>query len=291
MASQASKQLEPWCNLNGKVVLVTGASSGLGWEFCLDLARAQCRIVAAARWTDRLKTLCDQINQPSFLSSCGPSKMAHDHDEIRAVAIELDVTSNGQTIEVAVQKAWEAFGHIDALINNAGVRGSVSSSLELSEEEWNNTTTTNITGAWLVSKYVGKCMRDGGRGGSIINISSIQGLNRIQIPGALAYASSKGAMHILTKTMALEMGKHNIRVNAIAAGLFRSEFTESLFQKDWLNNVALRTIPLRTWGESDPALTSIIRYSIHDSSDYVSGNIFIVDAGYTLPGIPIFSSL
>ncbi|KAG5556008.1 hypothetical protein RHGRI_006592 [Rhododendron griersonianum] len=206
MASQASKQLEPWCNLNGKVVLVTGASAGLGREFCLDLARARCRIVAAARRTDRLKNLCDQINQPSFLSSRGPSSstMAHDHDEVRAVAVELDVTSNGQAIEVAVQKAWEAFGHIDALINNAGVRG-----------------------AWLVSKYVGKCMRDGGRGGSIINISSIVGLNRIQLPGGLAYASSKGAMHILTKTMALEMGKHNIRVNAIAAGLFRSEITES----------------------------------------------------------------
>ncbi|KAI8562533.1 hypothetical protein RHMOL_Rhmol03G0043100 [Rhododendron molle] len=204
MASQASKQLEPWCNLNGKVVLVTGASAGLGREFCLDLARARCRIVAAARRTGRLKTLCDQINQPSFLSSRGSSSnMAHDHDEVRAVAVELDVTSNGQTIEAAVQKAWEAFGHIDALINNAGVRGSVSSSLELSEEEWNNTTTTNITGAWLVSKYVGKCMRDGGRGGSIINISSIQGLNRIQIPGALAYASSKGAMHILTKARTL----------------------------------------------------------------------------------------
>ncbi|KAF7147559.1 hypothetical protein RHSIM_Rhsim03G0036300 [Rhododendron simsii] len=248
--------------------------------------------VAAARRTDSLKTLCDQINEPSFLSTRGgPATMARENDEVRAVAIELDVTSNGQTIEVAVQKAWEAFGHIDALINNAGVRGSVSSSLELSEEEWNNTMTTNITGAWLVAKYVGKCMRDGGRGGSIINISSIQGLNRIQIPGALAYASSKGAMHILTKTMALEMGKHNIRVNAIAAGLFRSEFTESLFQKDWLNNVALRTVPLPASGEADPALTSVIRYLIHDSSDYGSGNIFIVDAGYIIPGIPIFSSL
>ncbi|KAH7854699.1 hypothetical protein Vadar_016886 [Vaccinium darrowii] len=293
MASQVSNQLEPWGNLNGKVVLVTGASSGLGREFCLDLARVGCKIVVAARRTDRLKTLCDQINKPNFLLSYGPSKMSHDHNhnEVRAAAVELDVTSNGQTIEVAVEKAWKAFGHIDALINNAGVRGSVNSSFELSEEEWNSTMRTNITGVWLVSKYVGKCMRDRGRGGSIINISSIQGLNRIQIPGALAYSSSKGAMHILTKTMALEMGKHNIRVNAIAAGIFRSEITESLFQKYWLQNVALRTMPLQTWGEADPALTSIIRYLINDSTNYVSGNIFIVDAGYTLPGIPIFSSL
>ncbi|KAH7854763.1 hypothetical protein Vadar_017527 [Vaccinium darrowii] len=217
-----------------------------------------------------IDALINNAGVRDFLLSCGPSTMAHDHDldGVRAVAIELDVTSNGQTIEVAMLKAWEVFGHIDVLINNAGVRA-----------------------AWLVSKYVGKCMRDGGRGGSIINISSNAGLHRVQILGAVAYASSKGAIHILTKTMALEMGKWNIRVNAIAAGIFRSEITESLFQKYWLQNVALRTIPLKTWGESDPALTSIIRYLIHDSSDYISGNIFIVDAEYTLPGIPIFSSL
>jgi NAD(P)-dependent dehydrogenase (short-subunit alcohol dehydrogenase family) len=91
--------------------------------------------------------------------------------------------------------------------------------------------------------------------------------------------------------MAVELGVSKIRVNSISPGLFKSEITQGLMQKDWLDNVAKRTVPLRTFGTSDPALTSLVRYLIHDSSAYVSGNIFIVDAGATLPGVPIFSSL
>lgn len=102
--------MEPWKELSGKVVMVTGASSGIGLEFCLDLAKAGCRIVAAARRVDKLKSLCDQINSISE----GPR---------RAITIELDVAADGATIESAVQTAWDAFGRIDALVNNAGVRG------------------------------------------------------------------------------------------------------------------------------------------------------------------------
>uniref|UniRef100_A0A151SQY7 Carbonyl reductase [NADPH] 2 n=2 Tax=Cajanus cajan TaxID=3821 RepID=A0A151SQY7_CAJCA len=91
--------------------------------------------------------------------------------------------------------------------------------------------------------------------------------------------------------MALELGVHKIRVNSISPGIFKSEITEKLMQKPWLNNVTMKTVPLRTLGTSDPALTSLARYLIHDSSAYVSGNIFIVDAGATLPGVPIYSSL
>lgn len=272
-----AKQLEPWHDLAGKVVLVTGASAGIGRDFCLDLARAGCFVIAAARRVDRLQSLCDEINGKE--------------GSLRAVAVELDVAADGGAIEKYVQKAWEAFGHIDALINNAGVRGNVSSPLELTEEEWNNVFKTNINGTWLVSKYVCKLMRDSKRKGSIINISSIAGLERGQLPGGTAYACSKAGVNMLTKVMALELGAHKIRVNSISPGLFKSEITENLMKKDWLNNVAMRTVPLREWGTSNPALTSIARYLIHDSSEYVTGNIFIADAGATLPGFPIYSSL
>ncbi|KAM5574921.1 hypothetical protein ABKV19_014062 [Rosa sericea] len=281
MAKQVSDHLEPWRDLPDKVVMVTGASSGLGRDFCLDLAKAGCRIVAAARRVDRLQSICDEINQ---LSTTAPPQP-------RAVAVELDVSADGSAIQKSVQKAWDAFGRIDALINNAGVRGNVASPLELSEEEWNSTFKTNLTGTWLVSKYVALCMRDADMGGSIINISSIAGLNRGYLPGGLAYNCSKAGVNTMSKVMAVELGAHKIRVNAISPGLFRSEITEGLMQKDWLHNVAMRTVPLRTFGTSDPALTSLVRYLIHDSSEYVSGNIYIVDAGSTLPGVPIFSSL
>ncbi|XP_019242337.1 PREDICTED: uncharacterized protein LOC109222431 isoform X2 [Nicotiana attenuata] len=166
--SNIADHLEPWRQLQGKVVFVTGASAGLGREFCLDLARAGCKVVAAARRADRLKSLCDEIN---IMASSNTHL-------VRAVAIELDITADGPTIEASVKKAWDAFGYVDALINNAGVRGS-----------------------WLVSKYVGRYMKAAKRGGSIINISSAAGLNRVLFRGGIAYISSKAAMDSITKVM------------------------------------------------------------------------------------------
>lgn len=267
--------------------MVTGASSGLGREFCLDLAKAGCKIIAAARRIDRLQSLCEEINRLNVSSS---SSVAADTGP-RAVAVELDVSADGKSIEKSVKNAWDSFGFIDALVNNAGFRGTVKTSLELSEEEWDQVMGTNLKGSWLVSKYVCTHMRDSKRGGSVISISSISGIERGQLPGGLAYAASKAGINTLTKVMALELGPHNIRVNSIAPGLFKSEITEGLMQKDWLNTVAFKTTPLRTFGTSDPALTTLIRYLVDDSSRYVSGNIYIVDAGATLPGFPIFSSL
>ncbi|GMY19617.1 3-oxoacyl-[acyl-carrier-protein] reductase fabg [Fagus crenata] len=280
--------LESWEEeLKGKVVLVTGASSGLGRDFCLDLAKAGCKIIAAARRVDRLQSLCHQINHLSSSAESNPTSSSSP----RAVALELDVCADGPTIEKSIQKGWDAFGHIDALVNNAGVRGNVRSPLELSEEEWNHVMKTNLTGTWLVSKYVAIRMRDAERGGSIINISSVAGLNRGHLPGAAAYSSSKAGLNTLTKVMALELGVYKIRVNSISPGIFKSEITQGLLQKKWLHNVVKKTVPLGEHGTSDPALTSLIRYLVHGSSEYVSGNIFIVDAGATLPGVPIFSSL
>ncbi|GMY19574.1 3-oxoacyl-[acyl-carrier-protein] reductase FabG-like [Fagus crenata] len=280
--------LESWEEeLKGKVVLVTGASSGLGRDFCLDLAKAGCKIIAAARRVDRLQSLCHQINHLSSSSESDPTNSSSP----RAVALELDVCADGPTIEKSIQKGWDAFGHIDALVNNAGVRGNVRTALELPEEEWDSVMNTNLTGTWLVSKYVAKHMCDAERGGSIINISSVAGLNRGQLPGGAAYATSKAGVNTLTRVMAVEMGPHKIRVNSISPGLFKSEITEGLMQKDWLNKVMKKTVPLRDYGTSNPALTSLVRYLLHDSSEYVSGNMFIVDAGVMLPGVPIYSSI
>ncbi|KAF3663875.1 hypothetical protein BC332_31069 [Capsicum chinense] len=271
--------MEPWNDLSGKVVMVTGASSGIGLEFCLNLAKVDCRIIAAARRVDRLKSLCNQIN-----SNCeGPP---------HAIAVQLDVAADAATIESAVQTAWDAFGRIDVLINNAGVRGSVSSSVELLEEEWNHTYNTNLRGAWMVSKYVCRRMSNAKqRGGSVINITSMAGLNRVVVPGTLAYASSKMALDMVTKIMAIELGVDNIRVNSISPGIVKSEITETLIKQKWFHEFLFRTLPIRHLGTTDPGLTSLVRYLIHDSSEYVTGNVFIVDGGATLPGVPIFSSL
>lgn len=285
--SGAPSNLEPWLRLDNKVVMVTGASSGIGRDFCLDLAKAGCRIIAAARRVDRLRSLCTEIN--NWLGSSASDDPGR--DQPRAMAVELDISATGPVIEASVQKAWDAFGRIDVLINNAGVRGSIHTPLDLAEKEWDDIIQTNLTGTWLVSKYVCTHMRDAECGGSVIIISSIAGLNRGQLPGGLAYVCSKTAVNSMTKVMALELGAYKIRVNSISPGLFKSEITQGLVEKEWLKKVEWRTIPLRTSGTTDPALTSLLRYLIHDSSEYVTGNLFIVDSGVTLPGVPIFSSL
>ncbi|KAK1420731.1 hypothetical protein QVD17_22558 [Tagetes erecta] len=254
----ASSDFMPWDDLSGKVVMVTGASSGIGREFCIDRSGK------------------------SWLQNCCGSTAG------RSPSVFI---ANAPAVEASIKTAWDAFGRIDVLINNAGIRGNVLSSLELSEEEWNNTIRTNLTGTWLVSKYVCSYMRDASQGGSVINISSISGVGRSEYHGALAYSSSKAGVVTLTKAMAMEMGAFNINVNCICPGLFRSEITENLIKTDRLSKVVKKIIPLRTLSTVDPALTQLVRYLIHDSSKYINGNVFIVDGGTTLPGVPLYSSL
>ncbi|KAI3677988.1 hypothetical protein L6452_37265 [Arctium lappa] len=290
MTSQVERVLEPWHDLTGKVVFVTGASSGIGKEFCLDLAKAGCKIIACARRMDLLKSLCDEINGMT-ISTGSESKSKTESVAVRAFAVQLDVSADEVTIKAAVQKAWEAFGHIDALINNAGISGQPRNPLDFEEGDWNYIYRTNLTGTWLVAKHVCIHMRNAKQGGSVINISSIAGTNRVFLPGGVAYASSKAAVNTMTKVMAMELGINNIRVNCINPGIFRTEITQGLVDKDWFNNVTLRTVPLKTLGTINPALTSLARYLIHDSSVYVTGSCFIADAGTSLATIPIFSSL
>jgi short chain dehydrogenase len=118
MASRSNQNFEtcaPWKSLEGKVVLVTGASSGIGKEICLDLARAGCQVVAAARRVDQLKKLCDEIN--------GWGSASKATSPARAVGVWMDVSKEEGIIAEAVKRAWDSFGRIDALVNNAGIRG------------------------------------------------------------------------------------------------------------------------------------------------------------------------
>ncbi|KAJ4843202.1 hypothetical protein Tsubulata_011397 [Turnera subulata] len=218
--------------------------------------RAGCRIVAAARRSDRLKSLWDEINQQAAAND--PSAA-----QPRAVAVQLDLSL------LCLDSAW-----------------TVKNPLELPEEEWNQVMWTNLRGSWLVAKHVCIHMHGAKRGGSVINFSSLDGLNHGHLPGALAYAASKSGINTMTKVMAMELGVFNIRVNAIAPGLFKSKITQDLWKKDWFAKIE-STMPLGTFGAIDLGLTSLARYLIHDSSQYVSGNIFLAEAGSTLQCVPL----
>ncbi|XP_024357149.1 uncharacterized protein [Physcomitrium patens] len=271
--------------LEGKVALITGASSGLGREFALSLSKNGANVILAARRKNLLDSLCDEINALANQSEGKGPRSG------KAVAIELDVSASEPVIDAAVEKAWAALGYIDVLVNNAGLRGPVRTPIDQEEHEWNAIFNTNLRGTWLMSKAVSKRLVAAKRGGSIINISSIGGIERGLLPGGLAYSTSKAAVIHLSKIMAMELGHHNIRTNAIAAGLFKSEITNDLFQKEWLHKVATKIVPAGKWGAVDPDLTSLVILLASDDSQYITGNTFIVDGGQSLPGLPIWSSL
>ncbi|EFJ35590.1 hypothetical protein SELMODRAFT_80710, partial [Selaginella moellendorffii] len=221
-----------------------------------------------------------------------------------ARAVELDVSASERSIDAAIDRAWSFFGGVDVLINNAGIRGNslslsrlqipsrpVKSPLELDEEDWNKTFNTNTRGTWLVSKAVARRMVAAKKPGSIINISSSASSGGI-LPGGTAYGSSKAAINRLTQIMALELGKFKIRVNAIAAGIFRSEITEGLLDQAWVHDAAATIVPLRRFGLVSPGLTSLVLILASDEhSSYITGQIYLEDGGHTLPGIQLWSSL
>ncbi|CAM6126096.1 unnamed protein product [Calypogeia fissa] len=267
-------------NLRGKIVLVTGASSGIGRELALALAKAGCYVVAAARRLKNLESLRDEIE--SSASDSGVGKVA---------ILSLDVSADEPAIDAAVETAWNAFGAIDVLINNAGIRGSTKGPTELDEAEWKSIMDTNLKGPWLMSKAVGRRMQAAKRKGSIVTITSTAGLERSLLPGASAYGSSKAGANHLTKYMALELGKDNIRVNAIASGMFNTEITEQLFAKTWMKKAAEKVVPVRRWGVINPDMTSLVFLLCSDYSSYITGNVFTVDGGQSLPSVPIWSSL
>ncbi|KAL3679728.1 hypothetical protein R1sor_022684 [Riccia sorocarpa] len=272
-------------DLSGKVVLVTGASSGIGKELALVLTKHGCSVIATARRLPLLHALQHEANSFSWDESSKlprPGKLS---------ILRLDVSADDAAIDAAADEGWKMFGGIDVLVNNAGVRGPVKSPLDWDEKLWNGTMDTNLRGPWLLTKAVGRRMRAAKRKGSIITVTSTAGLERSLLPGALAYSVSKAGANHLTKVLALEMGKYNIRVNAIAAGMFKSEITNDLFDKPWLPAVAKKIVPVGRWGIINPDLTSLVLLLASDASSYVTGNVFVVDGGQSLASVPVWSSL
>ena len=194
-------------SLAGKRVLVTGASSGFGEHFSRLCSKAGAAVVVAARRTDRLAKLVEDIKAE------GGS----------AVAVELDVRSRDSVVKCFdfIEKTGEVAG---VVINNAGVTVT-RSFLDVSEEDWDFVEGTNLTGAWRVAHEGAKRMKDAGiKGGSIINVASITGIRAGG--GVSPYAAAKAGLIHLTNVMALELARFDIRTNAIAPGWFSTELND-----------------------------------------------------------------
>ena len=253
--------IEELFGLNGRVAVVTGASSGLGVGFARALAQAGANLVLAARRADRLESLAAELREGGA--------------EVLPVA--CDVTDPKQ-VEALKDACLERFGRADILVNNAGTTEIVPAENE-SEEAFLRVLNVNLNGAFYCAQRFGRVMLEAGQG-SIINVASILGLvGSGSIPQA-GYVASKGAVVNLTRELAAQWARRGVRVNGIAPGFFRSEMTEEMFSDERSMSWLRRKTPAGRPGEVKELYGAVI-YLASDASSYVTGQTIAVDGGWT----------
>ncbi|GHE79981.1 short-chain dehydrogenase [Amycolatopsis deserti] len=240
-------------NLDGKVALVTGASSGLGAHTARILAEHGATVIGAARRPERVPR----------------------HDRI--VPLELDITDRAAVRE-AVPRIAGTTGWPDIVVNNAG-GGAVKPALDHTDADWDHALAVNLTGAWTVSTVVAEGLRRLGRPGSIVNVASAAGLN--PVADTAAYGTSKAALIHLTRQLALEWAPLGIRVNAICPGHFPTELNAEFLADERFRERITRRIPLGRLGRLDD-LTGLVLLLASDASAYLTGGVIPLDGGQSL---------
>jgi NAD(P)-dependent dehydrogenase (short-subunit alcohol dehydrogenase family) len=259
MAIADREFLENLFGLDGKVALVTGASSGLGARFAQALALAGARVLVCARRENRLRELVDSIALAGG----------------RAAALRLDVTDEA-AVKEAFDAAEAAFGPVDILVNSAGV-SKTGLATEMSTDDWDAVVGVNLRAVFVVAREGARRMVAQGIAGSIVNIASI--LGSFGAKGEAAYSASKGGVIQLTRSMALELARHGIRVNAIAPGYFVSEMTASYLETEPGARM-IKGIPMRRVGE--PAeLDAALLMLAGAGGSYITGSVVTVDGGHS----------
>jgi NAD(P)-dependent dehydrogenase (short-subunit alcohol dehydrogenase family) len=244
-------------SLEGRVAIVTGASSGLGRRFCEVLVEAGAQVVAAARRLDRLEDL------------------ARERDRIHP--FQMDVT-DAEGRELLVAHAIERHGTVDILVNNAGLGSSEPGETE-PVDQFERLLDVNLTAVFAMAQLAGRQMIEQRRG-SIINLASIFGLVSAAPLKQASYAASKGGVVNLTRQLGTEWARKGVRVNAIAPGFFPSEMTEDLWSEERALAWMRRMSPLGRTGESEE-LDGALLLLAGDAGSYITGQTIAVDGGWT----------
>jgi gluconate 5-dehydrogenase len=247
-------------DLTGKVAVITGASSGIGFHIARELSDQGADVAILSRRMDNLEALAEEI------ASKGG----------KALPVKCDVTNEAEVIE-AVNKVIGKFGKIDILFNNAGIATATPvDATDLSS--WNQVLNTNLNGVFLMTKHVVKHMKER-KYGRIINTSSIYGLIGDKFIPVHAYEATKGAIISLTRGLAASWGQFGITVNAIGPSLFETEMTKNtLFaQQEWMK-LYVTNCPMGRPGKIEE-LTGAVVYFASDASGYTTGQTLFVDGG------------
>jgi NAD(P)-dependent dehydrogenase (short-subunit alcohol dehydrogenase family) len=244
-------------SLEGKVAVVTGASSGLGVAFATGLASAGADIAICARRADRLKDTQRVVQESGR----------------RCVSVEADVARPEDCRRVVAQ-ALDELGHVDVLVNNAGV-GTAVPALREDPEEFRRVVDVNLNGSYFMAQACADAMRRSG-GGSIVNVGSILGSTSAGLPQA-DYSSSKAAIIGLTRDLAQQWtGRYGIRVNALAPGFFASEMTDQ-YPEGYLDQQMTRVLVGRA-GDPDELAAALV-FLVSDAGGYVTGTTIPVEGG------------
>jgi len=254
-STQPTKKAKMSNFFNGKRALVTGAGQGLGREISISLAREGAHVIALSRTVQHLNTLKDEIE-------------AINPGGCTIIACDLSKSSAARE---AVQKA----GVVDLLVNNAGMN-KLAPFLEATDEDWDVVFNTNLKSAFAISQVVARGMVERGKGGAIVNVSSQASV--VGLKDHVAYCASKGGMDQLTRTMALELGPHNIRVNSVNPTVVLTELGKEAWGKPEVGGPMKEKIPLKRFAEPHEVAEPVL-FLLSDQASMINGVILPIDGG------------
>lgn len=247
--------MPPSFRLDKKVVLVTGASRGLGAGIAAVLSDAGATVVGTSRDTESAERLAAQLG---------------------SIPVVMDIT-DVSSVRAGVDRVASEHGRLDVLVNNAGLNVP-QGAFEVDEDTWDSVIDTNLKGAFFASQAAARHMVDRGEGGRIINVASQAGV--VGIEERSAYGASKGGTLTITKVLAIELARHGITVNAVAPTFVATELTRSTLEDpEWRERILSR-IPLGRVGEVEDVAAAVL-YLASPAARMVTGHTLMVDGGWT----------
>jgi NAD(P)-dependent dehydrogenase (short-subunit alcohol dehydrogenase family) len=249
--------------LNGKVAVVIGGTSGIGLAIARGMAEAGADVVPSSRRLEQTETAAREIEVRGR----------------RSLRIPSDVADRG-SLQNLLNECVKAFGKVDILVNSAG-RTKRAPTLDFSEEDWDSIIDTNLTGTLRAAQIFGRHMLER-EYGSIINIASLSTF--VALYEVAAYCASKAAVASLTKSLAIEWGQRGVRVNAIAPGVFRTPLNEKLLDETERGREFLVRTPMRRFGNVAELAGAAI-FLASDAASFVNGEVLTVDGGFLASGV------